>query len=206
MKLRHRVVGAVLVAVLSQARLSSGSNSTEGLAQLAAAILTSNNGVGGVRDIYECHPSPSGEIQVSGSVVDEQLNSLAQHYPIKWKKDHDAYVIQVGDSISSSLLDVVLPDIAVSKDNLVAATGTLFASGAVQNDLRKSGLRLLDRSIGFSPVGVQPATSGKSIILPRGTLYEDLNRLAVRAGKAVWLYQQDTCNGNKVGQFTWVRR
>jgi hypothetical protein len=181
---------------------------TVGQLDQITAILIRHGAPGGVSAFDGCSPHSIELKAFPGQTTDEELNTLSSNGGLEWRKVDGGYFVRVGNSQGPDLLDVKLPEIKLDTEDPVINAGALLANTFVQKEQARLSLRMLDRSIGFSALPKDTQNDGESahLILPPGTLLEDLNRIATRSGKAVWLYKESSCGGDRVASLSWIAR
>jgi hypothetical protein len=200
----HRV--AVFSISWSASLFLGGQVANRDIGEIAANIISTGGAVGGVQEQCGCDLIVVPSKAVSKADAGDQLDKLSRTYPLTWTNNHNAYTVRIGATTNKSLLDIVIPQITVIKGNVVASTGILLGSQAIQDAQKSLGVKLLDRSLGFAGVAAISPSGEKEMVLPRGTLAEDLNGLAASSGTAVWIYQERRCDGRVVAQLSWVHR
>jgi hypothetical protein len=198
----------VCCLALAMSVASAGIGQTTDPSQQVAAILVRHGDPGGVSKFSGCSAASAAPEGATRQTTADELDLLSGNGWLTWKKIDGGYFVRLGGSNDRSLLDVKVPEIGLNTSDPVTNTGTLLANHVVQAEQVRLGLKILDRSIGFSalPDGASSRPEQIHFELPPGTLLEDLNRIAVRSGRAVWLHDEATCGGRRIASLNWIAR
>jgi hypothetical protein len=176
------------------------------LVDSVAAVLHFHGSSGGIIELIGCTTLVDDSDEIQPANIDSQLAKLSGRAPLNWNKKAGSYLVEIHTVKQSSIMKVQLPMLNIPDDSLVAISEVLFRQKPVLEALKRSNVRLYDRSLGFTALKAEPGNEAVVLKFPAGTLADDLNWIASRKGPAIWLYRQNSCEGKRVGSFSWLQR
>lgn len=194
----------VMVSALLSAETMPRSVGTQPLDAVASDVLRRGGVPGGVEVITGCESLEPTFIAVDDTNTENVMNVLTKSQnSLSWAKRDKAITVTIRTDGGPSIASTDLPEMQLEVHTLSEATDVLLQQPAVQSRLSQLKMKETIGNVGFSSITEHEA---RTIVVPAGTLRDQLNALAITFGKAVWLLQQRECGGTRIFQLSWVAK
>jgi hypothetical protein len=175
-------------------------------AHVIERILSDGTASGGIEITSGCEDEVKVPLRIAGGTIDEKLTSIQTSIPtLRWEKNALAYRVTIGITDVESLMNVVVPPTTVSIGNIQTATGELLNKPEVNTRTAQSNLKLYSLPLGFSSVRSTKPQEQSELMLPAGSVADDLDRVGAAFDERIWLYTSRRCQGTLMGRVLWLR-